>query len=224
MPETAGDYSTQVERLGLSARPNERAKRRFCQGEGAQVGGAHRCPAGPRRDGTPRGLPYKGRCRGASRGPCDGEVVRTVGDRARPDLPREQLDPREAEQVSGWLGELPEAVDELLGQVFDLGEGAEARSPAVEVYAFDLVHDVPWRQIRIQRELHDNGPLLAPLLRLAPCGCDGLFQEVQVHLEADGRNVTRLLGTEQVARAPDLQIPHRNGEPAPQFGKVHQCF
>src|SRR5919112_513775 len=222
MPETAGDYSTQVERLSPSARPNERPQRRFCQGEGAQFGGAHRYPARPRRDGTPCGLSYEGRCSGASRGPCDGEVVRTVGDRARPDLPREELDPREAEQVSGRLGELPEAVGELLGQILHLGEGAEARGPAVEVYAFDLVHDVPWRQIRIQRELHDNGPLLARLLRLALCGRDGLFQEVQVHLESDGRYVTRLLGAEQVARAPDLQIPHRDGEPASQFGKVHQ--
>src|SRR5215210_1041433 len=220
MPETAGDYS----RFGPSARSRERPQRRFGQGEGVELRGAHRCPAGPRRDGPPRSLPYDGRDGSARRDACDGEVLRTVRDGTRSDLARKKLDPREAEQVPGRLGKLPEAVDELLSQVFHLGEGAEARCPAVEVYAFDLIHNVLWWQIRVECELHDDGPLFAPLLRRAPRGRDGLFQEVQVHLEADGRYVPRLLGAEQVSRAPDLQIPHGDGEPAPQFGEVQQGF
>src|ERR687898_2573977 len=222
MPETAGDYSTRDEGLGSLACASERPQRLFRHGERVLPWGADRCPARSRRDGSPRGLPYEGGGGGACRGAGNGEVVRTVCDRARADLPREELDPREAEQVPGRLGKRPEAVDELLGQVFHLGEGAEARSPAVQVYAFDLIHDVPRRQIRVERELYDNRPLLAPLLGLAPRCRDGFFQKGQVHLEADGRYVPRLLGAEQVSRAPDLQIPHGDGEPAPQLGKVHQ--
>src|SRR5918994_3014709 len=224
MPETAGDYSTRDEGLGSLACASERPQRLFRHGERVLPWGADRCPARSRRDGSPRGLPYEGGGGGARRGAGNGEVVRTVRDRACPDFPREELDPRETEQVPGRLGQRPEAVDELLGQVFHLGEGAEARSPAVEVYAFDLIHDVPRRQIRVERELHDNWPLLAPLLRLALCSRYGFFQKGQVHLEADGRYVPRLFGAEQVPRAPDLQIPHGDGETAPQLGKVHQCF
>src|ERR671915_1596864 len=99
MPETARDYSMQDDRFGPSARPRERLQRLFRQNEGIRPRGTYRCPAGPRRDGSPRSLPYEGGGGGARSGASDGEVVRTVGDRARANLPREELDPREAEQV-----------------------------------------------------------------------------------------------------------------------------
>src|SRR5687768_1898354 len=118
-----------------SARPRERPQRLFRQDEGIQRGGADRCPAGPRRDGSPRSLPYEGGGGRARRDAGDGEVVRTVGHGGGSNLACEELDPREAEQVPGRLGKSPEAVDELLSQVLHLGDGAEARSPAVEVYA-----------------------------------------------------------------------------------------
>src|SRR5215210_844482 len=221
MPETAGIIAR---RMAGSARPRERPQRLFRQGEGIQARSADRCPSGPRRNGSPGGLPQEVWCCGARRSTGNGEVPGTVGDRTRPDLPREELDPREAEQVSGGLRERPKAVDELLGQIFHLGEGAQSRGPAVQVYAFDLIQNVARRQIRVERELHDNGPLFMTLLRLSARGGDGFLQEGQIHLEADGRYVPRLLGAERVARTPDLQVSHGDGESTPELGKVQKGF
>src|SRR2546425_1265221 len=51
---------------------------------------------------------------------------------------------------------------------------------------------------------------------------DGLVQELDVELEADGRNVTRLLGTEQLAGAADLEIAHRDREAGAKLRMVGQ--
>src|SRR5215210_4014022 len=114
MPETAGIIAR---RMAGSARPRERPQYLFGQGEGIQARSADRCPSGPRRNGSPGGLPQEVGCGRARRHTGDGEVAGTVGDRTSPDLPREELDPREAEQVSGRLRERPETADELLGQI-----------------------------------------------------------------------------------------------------------
>ena len=60
-----------------------------------------------------------------------------------------------------------------------------------------------------------TGRSLRALGSLAPGLGDRLFEELEVHLEADGRYVAGLLGAEQVPGAPDLQVPHGDGEPAP---------
>src|SRR5918995_3287231 len=224
MPENAGDYSTRYVEFGPLTGAHERPQRLLGEGQGVLFGGAYGDSARPGGYGAARRPTYEGRGRGAYCGSRDREVAGPVGHGAGPCLPREQLDPREAEEVFGRLGELAEAVYELLCQVFHLGEGAEARGPAVEVDAFDLVHDVLGRQVGIERELDDDGPLLAPLLGLASGGGYGLLQQVQVHLEADGRYVPRLLGAQQVSGAPDLQVTHGDGEPAPELREVHQSF
>src|SRR5215217_5426086 len=97
MPETARDYSTQDDRFGPSAYPRERPQRLFRQDKGIRPGGAYRYPAGSSRYGSPRGPPYEAGVGGAYRGSGDGEVIRTVCYRGSANLPREELDPREAE-------------------------------------------------------------------------------------------------------------------------------
>ena len=46
------------------------------------------------------------------------------------------------------------------------------------------------------------------------------FQELDVQLESDRRHVAGLLGAEQVARAADLEVAHRDGEAAPELGVI----
>jgi len=49
---------------------------------------------------------------------------------------------------------------------------------------------------------------------------DGLVEELRVHLEADGGHVSRLLVTEQVAGAADLEVAHGDLEARAQLGVV----
>ena len=42
-----------------------------------------------------------------------------------------------------------------------------------------------WIEVGVERELHDDGPPIPALRRLAPRGSYRLFEESQVHLEAD---------------------------------------
>src|ERR687893_1187049 len=99
MPETAGDYSTQVDKLDALAGPHERPQGLLGQGEGVLFGGADGYPARPGCDGAARRPPYDGRGSGALGGPRYREIPGPVGHGACSRLPREQLDPREAEQV-----------------------------------------------------------------------------------------------------------------------------
>src|SRR5215212_2138315 len=126
MPETAGHYSTRPTAFGPLARAHEGAQGLLGQGERVQLRGANGYPARSRGDGAPSRPSYEGRGRGARGGARDREVPRPVGHGACPCLACKKLDTREAEQVSGGLRELPEAIDELLGQVSHLSEGAEA--------------------------------------------------------------------------------------------------
>ncbi len=49
---------------------------------------------------------------------------------------------------------------------------------------------------------------------------DGLVQHLHVELEAERCDVAGLLGAEQVARAPDLEVAHRDLEPGAELGVV----
>src|SRR3990170_4839044 len=136
----------------------------------------------------------------------------------------EELYSGETEQVQGRIGGLTEAFSQFLGQVVELRGRVNAGGPAVEVYAFDLVPHVIYRQVGVQRQLHyHRGCVLLPP-RLALRQRDRLFEKPEVHLETDRRDLPRLLRAEQVAGAPDLEIPHGDGEPAPELREVHQGF
>ena len=49
---------------------------------------------------------------------------------------------------------------------------------------------------------------------------DRLVQHLDVELEAERGDVARLLGAEQVARAADLEVAHRDLEPGAELGVV----
>ena len=51
---------------------------------------------------------------------------------------------------------------------------------------------------------------------------DGLVEHLDVELEAERGDVARLLGAEEVARAADLEVAHRDLEAGAELGVVGQ--
>src|SRR5207342_3729489 len=100
----------------------------------------------------------------------------------------------------GRSAELPELV-------LVLGKG----DPAVEVDLERLGLDVGGRDVGVDARVDPHGPDGHP--RLAGELRDGLVQHLDVELEAESGDVTRLLSPEQVTGAPDLEVAHRNLEP-----------
>ena len=72
--------------------------------------------------------------------------------------------------------------------------------------------------MRVDREV--DGDLERLLRHLALELADRLGHELAVEVEADGRDVARLLAAEQVARAADLEVAHRDLEPGAEVGEL----
>src|SRR5690606_603230 len=49
---------------------------------------------------------------------------------------------------------------------------------------------------------------------------DGLVKQAAIELKPDRRDEAVLLGTQEVARAPDLKVPHRDLKARSQLGKL----
>ena len=83
-----------------------------------------------------------------------------------------------------------------------------------------LVGDVVGRDVRVHVDVqaHRLGQGLA--LGLGLGGADRLVEHLHVQLEAERRDMSRLLVPEQVAGAADLQVPHRDLEAGAQLGVV----
>lgn len=99
-----------------------------------------------------------------------------------------------------------EAVFHLGEQLVDLGEGGGSAEAVVELHAQRELVDVVFRKTGVVRKLHlgfiegDRALFLE--------GVDGPFEELAVEVEADRRDLPRLLDAEDVARAPDLKVAH----------------
>src|SRR6266404_980358 len=84
------------------------------------------------------------------------------------------------------------------------------RQPPVQIELRVIIGDVLVRQMRrrVQRHIRRR-----PLFRHPPPPVphppptDGFFEPPQIHVEADRLHVTRLLTSEQIPRATELQIP-----------------
>jgi hypothetical protein len=88
----------------------------------------------------------------------------------------------------------------------------------VEVDLERLRRDVRRRHEGVHARVDAHGPRRDA--RLAAQLRHGLVEHLDVQLEAEGRDVARLLGAEQVARAADLEISHRDLEARPELGVV----
>ena len=103
---------------------------------------------------------------------------------------------------------------ELAQLVLVLGE----RDPPVQVDLQRLCLDVGGGDVRVDAGVDPHRPRDdAGLSRELG---DGLVQHLDVQLEAERRDVTGLLGAEQVARAADLEVAHRDLEAGPELRVV----
>jgi hypothetical protein len=104
-----------------------------------------------------------------------------------------------------------------------MSPGAGPGEPPVQLELLGLVGHVVVGKVRFDRQvdhglrLLDDGPavLAARLLLL-----DGLGEHPAVEVEPDRRHMPGLLGTEDVARAPDLEVGERDLEPGAELGRV----
>src|SRR5262249_19336532 len=97
---------------------------------------------------------------------------------------------------------------------------ADAGEALVDDEALAHVRDVALRDVRRDAELNLRLDVGLPLLpaQLA----HRLLEQVRVELEADGRDVPRLLLAEEVAGAPDLEVVRRQPEAAAQIVQLLQ--
>src|SRR3954468_15376023 len=156
------------------------------------------------------------------------EIDRRGGERAAAE--RHRAGPRLAElgarllerdEVLERVGDRAEAVLELLAQSAELGDFAGARDAPVDVDLRLLVGDVVGRHVGVDVDVEAHGlRLVISREALALARPDRLVEHAHVQLEAERRNVARLLVAEQVAGAADLEVPHRDLEAGAELGVV----
>ena len=99
------------------------------------------------------------------------------------------------------------------------GEGVEVGDAPVEGDAQRIVRHVRRRQEGRHRQIERDGPLLRRRLAGARL-LDGGVQEPRVEIEADRRDMAALLRAEDVARAANLQIAHRQLEARAEVSRL----
>ena len=110
---------------------------------------------------------------------------------------------------TGWR-RLAVAVDQLVEQLLRLLGGAQRRDAAVDIHALLARGNVALRKVRRNREV--GGAFGALRGFFAALLKHGFFQKLQVHIVADAHHVARLLGAEQIARAANFKVAHRDAE------------
>src|SRR5579875_1405804 len=102
------------------------------------------------------------------------------------------------------------------GNVVDLGVGGEGGQTAVGLEAEVLSAHVALRQVggdgQVQADLRWRAESFALELGYR------LAHHLDVQVIADRRDVTGLVGAQEVAGTPDLQVPHGDLETGPQLG------
>ena len=121
-------------------------------------------------------------------------------------------------RFSASAGSGAEAVEQLVADAIDLGVVAAARQALVEHQALAHVGDVVLGQARGHRQADLRVDL--GLVRLAAQLVDRLLEHLHVGLVADGGEVARLLGAEQVAGAADLEVEVREAEAAAELREI----
>ncbi len=131
-------------------------------------------------------------------------------------LAAQQPERRDGEKGPYGLGRLPVPVLELGGDGGEVVGRTDLGKPLVHLEPQPFRLDVVDRQVRLDRELDPH--LGLGLGRVAAELLDGLADESQVQVEADVGDVARLLATEQVAGATDLEVLERDRHARPEIG------
>src|SRR3954470_8829985 len=153
----------------------------------------------------------------------DGEPAAAERHRSRPGLA--ELDARllQGNQVLERVRNRAEAVFELLAQRAELGHLARARHAAMDVDLRLLVGDVVGRDVGVDVDVEAYGlRLVGRREALGLLRPDRLVEHAHVQLEPERRDVAGLLVAEQVARAADLEVAHRDLEARAELGVVAQ--
>ena len=106
-------------------------------------------------------------------------------------------------------------------QLAQLGLGLCERDPTVQVDLRRLGRDIGSGDERVDVSVDPDRPGDGP----AGSGELGnsLTEQLHIELEADRRDVSRLLGPEKIAGATDLEIPHRDREPGTELRVIREC-
>ena len=140
-----------------------------------------------------------------------GALEHDVADAA---LAGQHPQPRHQQQVLHRLRQLAVAVDEFLADGRDVLLGVGGGDGPVGLQTQPLAGRVVVRDVRVDRQLDlDLERRLLLARRRSPADAvvrDGLADHPDVQVEADARDVAGLLAAEQVARAADLQVLHRD--------------
>lgn len=105
-----------------------------------------------------------------------------------------------------------EAIDQLLLHVVALCCGRDRRNALVDLQPLLVAGDISIRQIRIDMYIHAGFDIAIELGGFALRLQHGFLQQLAVQVIADVGEMSALLGSEQVARAAQLQIAHGNAE------------
>ncbi|MEF9896572.1 MAG: hypothetical protein RR843_12440, partial [Clostridia bacterium] len=80
-----------------------------------------------------------------------------------------------------------------------------------------IASDVFGGQVRVHAQIHLGLDVALP--DVAAQRAHRVLDHLDVQVVADRRHVPRLLGAQQVARAPDLQVAHRDAKARAKLGK-----
>src|SRR6185436_19418731 len=93
-----------------------------------------------------------------------------------------------------------------------------AGQPAVDRQSLVHVRHVVFSDSEIEPEVDGCPPLVFEILALELA--NRLLEQLRVHVEADGLDVSALLATEQVAGAADLEIERGDAEAATEVAEL----
>ena len=123
-----------------------------------------------------------------------------------------------ARSASAAAGGRPVPVFPLGADVVDVARVGDRGEAPVRLHADVVAGDVVARQVRVDGQVDGDLDRLGDGLALE-LG-DGLGDHLAVEVEADGGDVARLVGAEQVAGAADLEVAHGDLEPGAEVGEL----
>ena len=149
----------------------------------------------------------------------EGQQVLFLGDLIDPHRGGLDPDQRHIHKVADRGGRVAVAVNQFIQHVGGVGGVLDGGNPAVGLDPAGAVGDIPLGDIGVHPQVHQTFALV-PLDRFAPGLGNGLVQHLHIEVIAHRLHVAVLAVAQQVAGAPDLQIPHGDAEPRAEGGEL----